>query len=220
MCVDIISSYTNAYSLWLAHNNTWVANVVTLHPHITRVVMARILVVGTVLWVVVAAAALSEGYFSAITVQTSIENRSSPNTKCVTIVSRCEHKHSCIGKYACSNYWSTIYNPARATAHHEMLGLGARVGEHLLYSFTAHYCILTSWTNSWLNQLTNWTNWQWAILFSLLPAAYILYCLIIIIENWWDHFGSRLKFSLKEDYCDGIHISLHSQSQASQIYTH
>lgn len=107
--------------------------MVTLHSYITRVVgVLRIIpVVGAVLWVVVAAA-LSEGYFSAITVQTIIENRSSPDTKCVTIVSRCEHKHSCRGKCACSNYSSTIYNPAWATAHYQMLGLGARVGEHLL----------------------------------------------------------------------------------------
>ena len=64
--------------------------------------MLRIIpVVGAVLWVVVAAA-LSEGYFSAITVQTIIENRSSPDTKCVTIVSRCEHKHSCRGTWEAS----------------------------------------------------------------------------------------------------------------------
>lgn len=91
--------------------------MVTLHSYITIVVVVKIPVVVTILWVVVyVAAALSEGYFSAITVQPSIENRSSPNTKCVTIESRCEHKHSCRGKCACNNYSSTIYNPAGATA--------------------------------------------------------------------------------------------------------
>ena len=149
--------------------------MVTLHPHITIVAPVRILVVGTVLWVVVAATALSEVYFSAITVQPIIENRSSPNTKCVTIVSRCEHKHSCRGKCACSICSSTIYNPAWATAHYQMLGLGARVGEHLLYSSLHTFYIdfvdkqLTEPVDK-LNQLTV----SKIINFSVLPAAYIL----------------------------------------------